>query len=145
MHNFLKRNALPRLQWSRMNYYHLHVASTTYSLVAMELNHNLSQFGHEPAEGQLTHLNNCSRFHRDNRGKIMLAKLQKLWKHHAAYLKDVHYRKDKFKPCKPRNNIKFEIGQTVMVKIHACHTLKPKYLMDYRVLKIIESTLLLNT
>ena len=46
--------------------------------------------------------------------------------------------------CKPKNNTKFEIGQTVMVKNQAHHTFKPQYLMDYRVLKILnESTLLL--
>ena len=82
-------------------------------------------FGHEPAEGQLTHLNNCSRYYRDNNGEIILAEFHKLWKHHPAYLKDIHYRKDDSKPCKPRNNTKFEIGQKAMVKHHACHTLKP--------------------
>ena len=41
-------------------------------------------FGHEPAEGQLTHLNHCSRYYGDNDGKIMLGELYKLWKHHAG-------------------------------------------------------------
>ena len=46
----------------------------------------------------------------------------------------------------PRNNTKFEIGQTIRIKNHACHTFKPKYQMDYRELKIInKSTLLLVT
>ena len=53
-------------------------------------------FGHEPAEGHLTHLNNCSRYYRDNKGKIILAELHKLWKHHAAYLKDICYRNDDY-------------------------------------------------
>ena len=42
-------------------------------------------FGQEPAEGQLTHLNNCSGCYRDSKGKIILEELHKLWKHHAAY------------------------------------------------------------
>ena len=28
---------------------------------------------------------------------------------------------------------KFKIGPPVMVKNHACHTFKPKYLLDYKV------------
>ena len=44
------------------------------------------------------------------------------------------------------NNPKFEIGQIVMVKNHAFHTFKSKYLLDYRVKKIINDiTLLLDT
>ena len=40
--------------------------------------------------------------------------------------------------------MKFEIEQPVMVKNHTHHTFEPKYLLDYRVLKIInESTLFL--
>ena len=103
-------------------------------------------FGCEPAEGQLTHLNNCSRYYGDNNGKIILVKHTKLWKHHAAYLKDILYRNDSSKLLKPRNNTKFEIGQVVMVENHAHHAFKPKHLMDYRVLKILnESTLLFIT
>ena len=101
-------------------------------------------FGH--AESQLAYLNNCSRYYTDNSGKIILAKLHKLWKHHAAYLKDIHYKKDDSKPCKPRNKTKFEIGQTVMIRNHTHHAFKAKYLMYYNLLKILnESTLLLVT
>ena len=46
----------------------------------------------------------------------------------------------------PKSNTDFEIGQAVMVTNHTHHTFKPKYLIDYRVLKILnESTLLLVT
>ena len=58
-----------------MRYYPLHVIATTYSLVAKEMNHHLTS---EPAEGQLTHLNDYSRYHGDNSGNIILAKLHKL-------------------------------------------------------------------
>ena len=102
-------------------------------------------FGYKPAD-QLTYLNSCSRYYGDNNGKIMLTKLHKLWKHHAAYLKDIDYRKDDSKPCMSRNNTKFETGQAALVKNHADSAFEPKYLMDYRVLKILnESTLLLVT
>ena len=64
-----------------------------------------------------------------------------LWKHHAAYLRDICNRKDNCTPPKPTNNTKFEIGQTVMVRNHVHEMFKPKYLTDYRVLKILnEST-----
>ena len=44
------------------------------------------------------------------------------------------------------NNLKFEIGQTIMFKNQTCHTFESKYLLDYRVLKILnDSTLLLVT
>ena len=61
-------------------------------------------------------------------------------------------------PCQPpirnehtdqqnsNNNPKFEIGQLVMLKNHAHHTFKPKYLLNSGVLKILNnSTLLLVT
>ena len=45
-----------------------------------------------------------------------------------------------------KNNPEFEIGQPVMVKNHVHLIFKPKYLLDYRVLKILHNiTLLLVT
>ena len=45
-----------------------------------------------------------------------------------------------------KNDPKFEIGQLAMVKNNAHHTFKPKYLLDSRILKILNySTLLLVT
>ena len=43
----------------------------------------------------------------------------------------------------PKSDTKFEIAQMVMVKSHTCHTFKPKYLMDYRVMQIINQCTLL--
>ena len=74
--------------------------------------------GCEPAVGQLTHLNNHIRYYRDNKSKILLAELHKLWKHYATYLKDNCFRKDDSTPCKSTNNTKFEIGQAVVIKYH---------------------------
>ena len=42
-----------------------------------------------------------------------------------------------------KDNPKFEIGQLVMVKSYAYHTFEPKYLLDYRVLKVLNDTTLL--
>ena len=41
-------------------------------------------FGHEPMEGWLAYINNCSRYYGDNKGKIVLNELPKLWKHHTT-------------------------------------------------------------
>ena len=38
------------------------------------------------------------------------------------------------------NSTKFKIGQTVIVKNHAWHTFKPKYVFDYKVLKYLMTT-----
>ena len=57
--------------------------------------------------------------------------VNKLGKHHTAYLKDIHYSKDDSKPWKHRKNTKFENGYTVMVKYHVHHAFKSKYLMNY--------------
>ena len=83
-------------------------------------------FGNEISEGQLTHLNNCSRYYRDHKGKIILTQLHKLQKHHAAYLKKICNQKEDFTPSKPTNYAKFEIEQAVMVRNHTCQTSEPK-------------------
>ena len=36
-------------------------------------------FGCEPVEGWLTHLNSCSRYYGDNKGKLIFTELHKLW------------------------------------------------------------------
>ena len=41
-----------------------------------------------------------------------------------------------------KNNPKFEIGQPVMFKNHACCTFKQKYLLDYRVITILNNSTL---
>ena len=80
-------------------------------------------FGHETVEGRLTHLYKCSRYYREKKDKIILEELHKLWKHCATYLRDKHNRKDDCTPSKPTSNAKFEIGQAVVVRNHACQTL----------------------
>ena len=72
-------------------------------------------FGHNLAEGQLTLPKNCSRYYRNNRGKIILEELHKLWKHHTAHLKDLCQRKENT-GHNHSNSTKFEIGQPVVVK-----------------------------
>ena len=68
---------------------------------------------------------------------MVLEDLQKLWKHHNNHLKEMYQRNEHMDHQNSNNNLKFEIGQPVMVKTHAHSTLKPKYLLDYRVLKIL--------
>ena len=73
-------------------------------------------FGHDPVEGQLTHVNNCSRYYGANEGKIISTEFQKLWKHHAPYLREINSRKDVCTPSKPTNHAKLKIGQMVIVR-----------------------------
>ena len=42
-----------------------------------------------------------------------------------------------------KNNPKYEIGHPVMVKNYASCTFKPKYLQDYRVLKVLNDRIIL--
>ena len=59
------------------------------------------------------------------------------WKHNRAHLNDLCQRKGNPTGHNHNNNTKFEINQPVMVKNHAHHTFKPKYLLDCKVLKYL--------
>ena len=69
-----------------------------------------------------------------------MADLHNIWKHHAAYLKEIHDRKDNCTHSKPANNAKLRIGQEVMVQnyVHQTFDFEPKYL------NILQSTKILN-
>ena len=122
LHNFLKRTLAKFLESSGLEWDELPFACYCFHIL---LRSNWAEppfslmHGHEPAEGQLTHLNNCSRYSGDNKGQTILAELHKLWKHHAAYLKEICNRKDDCTPSEPTNNSKFKIRQGVMVRNHA--------------------------
>ena len=94
-------------------------------------------FGRDPAEGCLSHLNNSNIYYGTNEGKIVLAVLYKLWKHHTKLLKEMCQRNENKDQQINRKNPTFQIGQSVMDKNHANHTFKPTYLLDYRVLKYL--------
>ena len=85
-----------------MNCYHLHAAATVYSLRSNGREPPLFlMFGHKPADGGPTQLNNCSRYYRDNKGT------------HTAYVRDICNWKDDCTPSKSTDNAKSEIGQAV--------------------------------
>ena len=90
----------------------------------------------QPSRGQLTHPKNCSRYCENNRRKTELEEPHKLWKCHAAYLKDFYQRKGNPTGHNHNNTTKFKIGQPVIVKYHAHHTFEPKYLLDYNGIKM---------
>ena len=48
----------------------------------------------ELAEGCIAHLNNRNGYDVTNKGKILLEELHKLWKHHAAHIKELLQRKN---------------------------------------------------
>ena len=73
-----------------------------------------------------------------------MEELKKLWKYHAAHLRELCQRTEYTDQQIKKNSTKFEIGQSVIVMNHVHHTFKPKCLVDYMALKIInDSTLLL--
>ena len=100
-------------------------------------------FGRDAAEGHLTHLNNSDKYYGTNKGKIILEELCKLGKHHKAYLRELCQRKEYTDQQINKNNTKIANGQPVIVKYHACHTFNPKYLLDYKVSKVIKDNILL--
>ena len=145
IHNFLKETltkilTTAFLRW--MNSFHLLAIVVTYFQASLFF----LMFGCNPAEGHLSHLNNSNKYYDTNEGKIVLEELYKLWKHHANHLNGIHQRNEHMNNQSSNNNPKFKIGQAVIVKNHALHTLEPKYLLDYRVQSttiLSDSTLLL--
>ena len=59
------------------------------------------------------------------------------------HLKKLHERNEHMDQQINKNNPKFEIGQLVIVKNHTHHTFKPKYLLDYKIMKILSNSTLL--
>ena len=72
-----------------------------------------------------------------------MEELHKIWNNHTAHVKILHQRKEDTDQQINTNNTKFRNGQPVMVKNQAHHTFEPKYLLDYKVLKIINNRALL--
>ena len=100
-------------------------------------------FGWDPAEGHLTYLNN-KRYYGTNEGKIVLEELHKLGKHHAKHLRELYQRNEHKDQQINKNNPKLEIGQVVIVVNHAHPIFEPKYLLDCRVLKVLNNSTLLS-
>ena len=88
-------------------------------------------FGQDPAEGCLTHLNNSNGYYGPNKWRIILKELHKSWKYHTEHLKEVCQRTEYTHEQIYKNNTKFKIAQTVMLKNYAHRTFEPKYLLDY--------------
>ena len=104
MHNFLKKTFIKFLESSDLEWDELLqfvcYCYNIFSRCNITKPQFFLMFGHEPAESQLAHCNNCSRYYRDRKGKIILAELKKLWKQHAAYLKQTCSRQDDYTPSK---------------------------------------------
>ena len=76
----------------------------------------------------------------------MLEEIHKLWKHRAGHLKELHQMNENSTEWSHNNSTKFEIGQSFMVKNHVHHTFKPMYLLDCKVLQILnDNTIMLIT
>ena len=76
---------------------------------------------------------------------IVLEVLHKLWKHHTKHLRKWHQRNEHKDQHINKDNPKFKIGQSFIVKNHTHNTFEPKYLLDYRVLKVLNDSIFLLT
>ena len=88
-------------------------------------------FGHDLAEGCLSHLNNSNMYYSTNEGKIALEELQKLSKHHANHPREMHQRNEHMDDQIGNNNSTFKVGQPIKIRNYAHCTFEPKYLLDY--------------
>ena len=113
-----------------MNSFYLHVIAITFSPAATALNLHSSYLDEIQQKYAYLTLNSSNRCYGANGGKTVLQELHKLWKrkHHTKHLKELCLRNEHTYEQINKNNPKFEIGQPVMVKNHADHTFKLKYL-----------------
>ena len=75
----------------------------------------------------------------DGKGLILFAKFCKLWSAHAKSLQENRL----LKTQKVEKNKNFKVGQILAVKNHLRNTFEPKFVSNYRILKIVnEHTLL---
>ena len=106
-------------------------------------------FGRDPLEGRLTHIQGYCRYVREQPVRQMVQELQKLWKVHAETLHDIQTQKD---PGEGDDYVKYykatdlKTGQLVLIKKNTGISFDPKYLVNHRVVQIVnESVVILQT
>ena len=128
---------------SGMNSINLLIIAITYFQEAMALNlHSSLCFDEIQQEDDNITLTTTIGIMAPMKGKN-LDELHKSWKYHTKDLKEMCQRNEHMDQQISGNNSKFEIGQPVMVKNHVHYTFDPKYLLGYRVLKILNDSTLL--
>ena len=103
-------------------------------------------FGRDPLEGRLSDLQNYCRYLGTEPGQLAVDKLKCIWKLHVELLHDSRQSKDPEEERKFNKASDLKIGQLVLIKNHAASTFQPKYLGDYRVMKIVnDSTVIVSS
>ena len=152
VHNFFKRTLTKFLsssdaEWDRILPFAYYCFNTTPTADDLE-----SPFflicGRDPLEGHARLLGSGNiRYLGEDKGLILFAKLHKLWSAHAKSLQE--NRLLKTEAVKRNKNFKshnFKVGQLIAVKNHLRKTFETKFVLDYRILKIVnEPTLLIES
>ena len=141
MHNFLKRTLTKflyssDLEWDEIPPFTCYSCNIFPSSNCTEYPFFL-MFGWDPAEGHLSHHNNSKRYYRSNLWKIVFEETSPIMEAPYKTCKRTAPKKWAHTPRNNMKNPKFEIGQPVMVMHHVHHIFEPKYLLDYRELKIL--------
>ena len=99
-------------------------------------------------EGRLAHIQGYCRYVKEQPGRQMVQELQKLWKIHVEMLHDIRTKSD---PEEGEDDIKYnkatdlKIGQLVLIKNNTGTVFDPKYIVNHRVICIInESVVILH-
>ena len=80
----------------------------------------------------------------DDKGLILFTELHKLWSAHTKSLQE--NRLLKAEKVEKNKNVRvhgFRVGQLIAVKNHLRNTFEPKFVSDYRILKIVNEHILL--
>ena len=150
MHNFLKCTITKFLHCSTLEWDDvLSIAAYVYNVVPSVNNLEspiLLVFGRDLLEGRLSHLQNYCRYLGTEPGQLAVDKLKSMWRLHAELLQDTRQDKDPEEEGKFDKASNFKIVQLVLIKNHTAYTFQPKYLVDYRVTKIVnDSTLTVSS
>ena len=100
-------------------------------------------FGRDQLKGTVTHLKNSCRYLGTEPGKQAVDKLKCMWKLHAELLCDSRQNKDPEEERKFNKASGLKIRQLVLIKNHTISTFQPKYLADYRIIKIVNDSIVI--
>ena len=150
-HDFLKRMLIFYIAQMQNGIRSYHLPATA-SIQPLQLTtwkaHFFLVHGRDPLEGCTGLLGKGSiRYLGDDKGLILFAEIHKLWSAHAKALKE--NRKLKTEKVEKNKHFKahdFKVGQLIAVKNHLRNTFESRFILDYRVLKIVnELTLLVES
>ena len=149
VHNFLKIMLTKSLsstdaEWDKILPFVCYCFNTTPAADNLESPFFLVH-GRDPLEGHTTLLGKGNiRYLGNDKGLILLVEICKLWSAHAKALHESSQLKtDKVKSNKHFKAHDFKVGQLIAVKNHLRNTFESRFILDYRVLDIVNEHILL--